>query len=385
MARSAHAYVRGSTERFYEWVESPATTNLPAGPPVWICGDCHVVKLGPIGNLEGAAVVELRDLDQAVIGNPAFDLVRLALSLAMAARGSDLPGVTTARMTEDLIAGYESAFDGERPSEEVDQLPEPIRMVMRRSVRRTWKNLAHDRLGDDLRLPLGRTFWPLSEAERAAMSEAVKSEGVRRLVTKLDGRDDDAEISLIDAAYWVKGCSSLGLWRAAALVEMRGSSKKAPRQRSLLDFKEAIEAWAPANERANLPAHQGERVLNGARQLAPALGARMAASTILGHDIFVRELLPQDLKVELDRLDAPEGRRVAHYLGMVVGRAHARQLDPIRRKHWLDELSSHRLKSLAAPSWLWTSIVELVALHERAYLEHCRRYAIEADRIADST
>ena len=34
-------------------------------------------------------------------------------------------------------------------------------------------------------------------------------------------------------------------------------------------------------------------------------------------------------------------------------------------------------KRLDAPSWLWSSIVGLVASHEAAYLEHCRRYALE--------
>ena len=42
MARSAHAYVRGSTGQFYDWLASPAGTDLPLGPAVWICGDCHV-------------------------------------------------------------------------------------------------------------------------------------------------------------------------------------------------------------------------------------------------------------------------------------------------------------------------------------------------------
>jgi len=36
-------------------------------------------------------------------------------------------------------------------------------------------------------------------------------------------------------------------------------------------------------------------------------------------------------------------------------------------------------KSLDAPSWLWSSVVELMASHESAYLEHCRRYALSAD------
>jgi uncharacterized protein (DUF2252 family) len=40
----------------------------------------------------------------------------------------------------------------------------------------------------------------------------------------------------------------------------------------------------------------------GARALAPALGDRMIAAEFLGKPVVVRELLPQDLKVEIDRL-----------------------------------------------------------------------------------
>src|SRR5215470_6352369 len=84
--------------------------KLPGGPPVWICGDCHVGNLGPLADADGHVDVQIRDLDQTVIGNPVHDLVRLALSLASAARGSDLPGVTTARMLEEMMNGYEAAL-----------------------------------------------------------------------------------------------------------------------------------------------------------------------------------------------------------------------------------------------------------------------------------
>ncbi len=97
MARSAHGYVRGSTVKFYEWLEDRSRGKLPEGPPVWICGDCHVGNLGPLADAKGHVLIQIRDLDQTVIGNPAHDLIRLGLSLASASRGSDLPGVTTAR------------------------------------------------------------------------------------------------------------------------------------------------------------------------------------------------------------------------------------------------------------------------------------------------
>jgi uncharacterized protein (DUF2252 family) len=51
-----------------------------------------------VADAKGRVKIAIRDLDQAVIGNPVHDLIRLGLSLATAIRGSDLPGVTTALM-----------------------------------------------------------------------------------------------------------------------------------------------------------------------------------------------------------------------------------------------------------------------------------------------
>jgi uncharacterized protein (DUF2252 family) len=329
-------------------------------------------------------VIELRDLDQTVVGNPAHDVIRLALSLAMSARSSDLPGVTTARITEDLVAGYEQSFVGE-VSEDIDALPAPIRLVMKRAVKRTWRHVFKERLGSRQReIPLGSRFWPLDDKERAAIGEIVALDSVRQLVANIEERDDNARIELVDAAFWVKGCSSLGLWRAAVLVDIVETKKRRERRTpSLLDFKQAVVAsspWAAGKDPDLAPA---ERVVAGARRLAPALGERMVATGLLDRSIYIRELLPQDLKVELDHLSVDDGRAVAYYLGMVVGRAHGRQMSTADRERWRVEMATHRSKNIDAPGWLWQALVELVAVHEHAYLEHCRRYALATHKFPE--
>lgn len=110
MAESAHAYVRGNTLQFYEWLKKTPTKNIPKGPPIWICGDCHVGNIGPLSDGNGSIEIQIRALDQTVIGNPAHDLIRLALSLATAARGSDLPGITLVKMMEQMVLGYEEGL-----------------------------------------------------------------------------------------------------------------------------------------------------------------------------------------------------------------------------------------------------------------------------------
>jgi len=257
---------------------------------------------------------------------------------------------------------------------------------MQRAMKRTSRRLLDERLGKRRgKFQLGSKFWRLADDEREAIRRIVEQEPVRKLITKLEDRDADAPVTLVDAAFWVKGCSSLGLWRVAALVEYGIDAKKRETELALLDIKQAVKPVAPWVVGTDPGFSQGVRVLEGARRLAPALGSRMLAGTLLERSVFVRELLPQDLKVELDQLQAADARRLAYYLGKVVGRAHRRQLDGEKTRAWIAELASHRTKNLDAPSWLWQALIQLVALHEHAYLEHCRRYAMAAARAEEPT
>jgi uncharacterized protein (DUF2252 family) len=374
MARSAHAYVRGSTVKFYEWLEAQKRGTLPEGPAVWICGDCHAGNLGPVAAMDGHVAIQIRDLDQTVIGNPAHDIIRLALSLATASRGSDLPGVTTAHILEQVIEGYQAAL--RQDADAIEDAPKSVRIVMKRSIERSWKQLANERLQNQKpTIPLGSKFWMLSKPERAAVEELFQTPALRHLATSLRSRDDDAPVEVLDAAYWMKGCSSLGLLRLAVLLGI-GAGKK--REQALMDVKEATAAAAPRYAGNKMPKDQAERVVEGAMHLSPHLGKRMIAGKIEQRSVFIRELLPQDLKVEIEQLTTPDAMKAASFLAGVVGKAHARQMDEATRKRWSNELDRHRSKSLEAPSWLWSSVVSLIGSHEIAYLEHCRKYATQA-------
>ncbi|GAC1317121.1 MAG: DUF2252 domain-containing protein [Collimonas sp.] len=369
MARSPHAYVRGNTAQYYEWLNNQRRDTLPHGPDIWICGDCHLGNLGPLADADGHVAIQIRDFDQTLIGNPVHDLIRLALSLAAAARGSQLPGIVTAQMLEHMMGGYAEALNPAKkhPS---GQKPDVVKVVMRGADKRTWRELAKERIVNTKpNIPLGKNFWPLSKAEKKGISQLFESENVQRLVTTLKSRDDDAEVELLDAAYWVKGCSSLGRLRYAVLLRVAGNDF------CLLDIKEAVHATAPRYPHVKMPRDNAQRVVEGARQMSPALGERMLAARFLEHGFFIRELLPQDLKLELDQLRTKEAIRMARYLAYVVGCAHARQMNAATRRGWSQELKLNHTKNLAAPAWLWNSVVQLMASHEAGYLEHCRKYA----------
>jgi len=375
MSESSHRYVRGSTEQFYKWLQKFEAQSVPIGPAIWICGDCHVGNLGPVANAQSHVEIQIRDLDQTVIGNPVYDLIRLALSLASAARSSDLPGVTTFLMMEKILEGYELAFAPDFDVEADLETPPSILASLRTSLHASWKTLARETIDDESpQIPLGKKFWPLSLDERDSLAAACETPEVRDLANLSKMRRADGKVKLVDAAYWVKGCSSLGSLRYVAVLSVERPKKR--QVYCLMDFKEAVSAMAPRATDARMPQDDAERVLAGAKHLSPYLGKRMARATVGGRSMFVRELMPQDLKLNIDQLDVSEATKVAAYLGAVVGKAHSRQMNSGQRENWLSDLKKKRTPDLNAPAWLWQTVVALLSTHEKAYLEHCRQYAL---------
>jgi uncharacterized protein (DUF2252 family) len=87
-------------------------------------------------------------------------------------------------------------------------------------------------------IPLGERFWPLSPREQRAIHEMFSAREVRRLITCLQDRDEEDNVKVMDAAYWMKGCSSLGRLRYAVL--RIGKKKHKNEKYCLIDIKEAV-------------------------------------------------------------------------------------------------------------------------------------------------
>jgi uncharacterized protein (DUF2252 family) len=102
----------------------------------------------------------------------------------------------------------------------------------------------------------------------------------------------------------------------------------------------------------------------------------MIAGRLLGKPVVLRELMPQDLKFEVAQLTQDKAAALASYLAAVVGKAHGSQMTPTQRAEWQAELAKAESPNLDAPSWLWSCVVDLLGIHERAYLEHCRMFAL---------
>ena len=274
------------------------------------------------------------------------------------------------------MAGYIQALSGEfNDAEEEAGRPDIIDRSLRVAKQRKWKHLATDRLENITpEIPLGKRFWGLTSEEKASLNDLFDQDAIKTLISSVCNAQDADRIEIIDAAYWLKGCSSLGRLRYAVLVKLTHSKNQS--ELFLIDVKEGTKAAAPHDGRATMPADNAERVVAGARALSPHLGLRMAAGQMLKKPVMMRELMPQDLKIEFEGMNQKDALLVAAYLGAVVGKAHGRQLPHDQRQSWIKE-AERDSGDLEAPTWLWSSVVRLLALHEEAYLEHCRRFALD--------
>ena len=69
--------------KFHEWLDAMPRADIPQAPAKWIC---QVGNLRPVASAGEKVEIKIRDFDQSVIGNPAHDLIRLGLGMAIAVR-----------------------------------------------------------------------------------------------------------------------------------------------------------------------------------------------------------------------------------------------------------------------------------------------------------
>ncbi len=67
--------------------------------------------------------MQIRDLDQTVVSNPAYDLVRLTLSLVTAGLTAPLSGIAVARMIEAIATGYSAGLEDPEGEDEGTRIP----------------------------------------------------------------------------------------------------------------------------------------------------------------------------------------------------------------------------------------------------------------------
>lgn len=320
LARSPHAFLRGTAPLFYEILA--ARPDLAQGPadPGFIVGDMHLENLGAYRNEADDVVFALNDFDDAAVAPLSLDVLRLSTSVLLAGRGFGCTGAESMVNVRHVVGAYLKALAGGA----APATPELVAELMLKVRDRNRKTLLDERAPVDahgrrrfLRGPRYLDLPPSIEGRLPALLAAYVA------ALGPGARGHAGEWKVEDAAQRVAGTGSLGVRRVALLVRDHGGEER------LLELKEchasAVEVLGSPAHRTY--AHPAARVVEAASALLASPPRHLAAIELDGLSFAGRRLFPQEDKLAVDGLRAgPELDSLLALVGHLLGAAHLRGL-----------------------------------------------------------
>ena len=336
MVRSPFTFLRGSAGLMaHDLAKTPAS-----GITVQACGDCHLLNFGFFGSPERNLIFDITDFDETLPAPWEWDLKRLAVSFAVAARDNDHADPTHAaiRCARAYREGLRE-FSKKSPLETLytrldgQTLIDMATDARGRKRHAKYVDKARQRLGEQIvpritdvvggrhRLidqpPLiYHSSDPLHDTDVAMALEAYRLS----LPDELHGMLD--RYRLEDTAIKVVGIGSVGTRTYIGLFFSRDNHPL------LLQFKEArpsvLEPYAGKSRYEN----QGQRVVMGQRLMQACSDIFLGwTRSRLGRDYFGRQLRDMKFSLPVDGYGVRELKHYAKVCGWVLARAHAKSGD----------------------------------------------------------
>ena len=309
MAQGLFPFLRAT---FYRWAQHwPACCpELAAAPRVLAVGDLHLENFGTWRDREGRLIWGVNDFDEALPAAYTLDLVRLAASVAVAARERDLPIKPRAACRELLCGYHEWLLRGGGP------------FVLTQKPRWLWE-LAR------AQMRAGAAFW--DELRRTPLCARLPFEPARRLL--------DESFPEPGVRYRVRlrqaGLGSLGRPRYVALARWRGGVVA----REVKALTPTAGAWADPGA-ATEP--DGTAALMARAVRCPDEHVRVRDGWI------VRRLAPDFIKIELAALPVKKNARcLLRSMGRELANIHLGT--PAAVPAVLDDLQQRDVRD---PEWL---------------------------------
>lgn len=302
LRRDPFAFLRGTAFLFWErW----SGGMLDRAPAAWICGDLHVDNFGTYKGANRLVYFDVNDFDEACLAPLPWDLGRLLASVRVAARVLDAGRRTGDGWVAQTLAHYCDAMEqGQALWLERATACGPIRRLLRRAARRGPEQLLAGRVvavRDKPRLDTaGRHALPLEKAER----KRVKATLQHWLAGAAPGAGQVPGV--LDVARRIAGNGSLGVERYVALARA-GAGRGEPF--ALIDVKRATPASAAVHSPCPQPAwrDEAERVVTVQRLMQAASPAMLGVVRLEGRACVVRELLPSEDRLSIQKAVAEPG------------------------------------------------------------------------------
>ncbi|MER5531389.1 DUF2252 domain-containing protein [Streptomyces sp. NPDC002677] len=340
MAASPFAFLRGAAAVMAADLAAQPHTGLT----VQLCGDAHLLNFGLYASPERTLVFDLNDFDETFPGPFEWDVKRLAVSVAVAARENGHSEVRARAAARAAVAGYRTAMRrlaglGElavwHERVDADGLPHLVRSARRRcriedSLTRARRHTSLHALGTLTEVVGGRRRI-IQDPPLLEPAGAPDMASLRKIFS--DYRSTLAEerrllldrYRFVDAARKVVGVGSVGT--RCFIVLLAGRDADDP---LFLQIKEARKSVLEQHLPNGPYAHPGHRVVAGQRLLQAAGDIFLGWTTgPQGRAFYWRQLRDMKGSAEIAAMDPKGLRGYAALCGTALARAHARSGDRI--------------------------------------------------------
>lgn len=378
MAASPFAYFRGAVPVMaYDLGHQPDTGIINQ-----ICGDAHVRNLGAYAGLDGRLVFDINDFDETICGPFEWDVKRLATSIILAGRETQVKESKCRDAAEGFLRRYRKSIHifAAMPILELAryQIHRQMDLAAVAQVLEKAERSTPLRSLDSLTEPgkdQALKHAPASKAAKGSRASAPAAKGAaasksparpesRRfrsnppILERLSATEAAKVLASltsyaqtlhperrhflagyrpVDVAFKVVGIGSVGLRDYCIYLEGNGSGDPL-----FLQVKEeAPSAWLPylparkragtavASHSATTVKHEGKRVVEGQRAMQLQSDPFLGYTNIEGADYLVRQLNDHKGSVNLGELTEEALCHFADLCGELLARGHARSGDPV--------------------------------------------------------
>ncbi|MEV0645821.1 DUF2252 domain-containing protein [Phytomonospora sp. NPDC050363] len=336
MLASPFAFFRGAAGLMAQDLADDPTSGITAQ----LCGDAHAANLGLFGRPDGEIVMDFNDFDETVPGPWEWDLKRLVTSLVLAGRaggvsergcrGAVADTVHSYRTVVGLLAGHpflDSWYAlGDRSvlaGVDTTDLLDEIGVATAKARKNTSAKAAAKWTRRD-----GNGVWRF--VPDPPVLTAVTPRTAEHVIGGLDDYADTLPDSLhelinryavCDVAFRIVGTGSVGLRNYLILLRGNGDEPL------ILQVKQAIPSALTPYLTSSPAAHDGERIVRGARLVQADTDVLLGWTTIDGLHYIVRQFRNRKGKIDPESLDREDLDDYGRLAGALLARAHARSLD----------------------------------------------------------
>ncbi|MTH54676.1 DUF2252 domain-containing protein [Bacillus mangrovi] len=336
MAESPFRFFRGSAYLFYfDTTKIPFSFHTPEDKPTWIQGDLHFENFGAFQNEKGDIVYDVNDFDEGTMGSYLYDVLRMAVSIALFLEAEDVNEVEQEQRIRTFLHAYCAQVKRfvNRKDNPVsfyiteNNVKNPIRKLLKKLRKRTGNKLLDDYT--ELTETGKRKFKWSEEIQPAADAE---QDAIRKVwpdyISTLD-QEDRKELSY----YFIKdiarkhgsGTASIGLDRFYLLIEGNQGSDDL-----VLEMKE-VRAPVPgfflpqSSQFWDEHVHQGERVIATQKAMHHHEDPFLGYVTFENRHFYIRERSPFKKKLKAKHIaDLHAMDAALETMGKITAKIHSR-------------------------------------------------------------